>query len=209
MPDYQKQLDQLAQTITAIFDEKERARESAYLLHRQIIKLSGNAIKCMHRRDFQKAEQLLAEAGEAVSSLAQLGSTHPDVFYGGFVQSAQKEYVEAQVFYAIISSKPLPDMNALQVEPAPYLNGAGEAVGELRRFVLDNLRQGIFDSLDDILRMMDDIHCMLASMDYPDALTLGLRRTADVARSLIERTRGDLTAAIRSQHLEEALRKHE
>lgn len=206
MRDYHKQLEQIAQSVMAVFDEKERIREEAYLLHRQVIKLSGNSIKSMHRRDFSKAEELLGEAGQAIASLSKLISTHPDVFYGGFVQSAQKEYAEARVFQAIISSKPIPAPGALHVDAPSYLNGLGEAVGELRRYILDCLRQGIFDALEDFLQVMDDIHYLLSTMDYPDALTLGLRRTADVARSLIEKTRGDLTTALQSRHLENALK---
>lgn len=206
--DYQGQLEQLSQKALALFDDKEKAREHSLSLHRHIIKLSGNSIKSMHRNDFEKADALLTEAREAIDSLSELLRTHPDVYHGGFVQNAQKEYAEARSFQAVILSRPLPTMDELKVDIAPYLNGLGEAIGELRRYVLDNLRKGRFDTVEKTLQIMDDIYYVLCAIDYPDALTLGLRRTADVARSLVEKTRGDLTTALQQRRLEEALRNH-
>lgn len=205
--DYQPQLEQLSQNALTFFEEKEKTRELSLSLHRQIIKLSGNAIKMMHRGDFDKAEGLLGEAREAVDSLSKILGSHPDIYYGGFIQSAQKEYAEARCFQSVILSKPLPTANALHVDFAPYLNGLGEAIGELRRYVLDNLRRGDFERVEPILQIMDDLYYVLTAVDYPDALTQGLRRTADIARSLVEKTRGDLTTALQQRRLEQALKQ--
>ena len=208
MVDYQRQLEQISQKAIALFDEKEKAREHSLSLHRQIIKLSGNAIKLMHRGEFEEADKLLAQAQAFIESLSSLLHTHPDVFYGGFVQNAQKEYTEARSFQAIILSKPIPSMEELKVDIAPYLNGLGEAIGELRRYVLDSLRNGNFETIENTLQIMDEIYYVLCAIDYPDALTLGLRRTADIARSLVEKTRGDLTTSLQQKRLEEALKNH-
>lgn len=204
--DYQSQIEQISQKSLAFFEEKEKTRESCLSLHRQIIKLSGNAIKLMHRGDFDSAEKLLEEARDSIHALSKTLEKHPDVYYGGFIQSAQKEYAEARFFQSIILSKPLPSAESLRVDVAPYLNGLGEAIGELRRYVLDNLRRGEFEHVEQILRIMDDLYYVLTAVDYPDALTLGLRRTADVARSLVEKTRGDLTTALQQRRLEQALK---
>lgn len=206
--DYQSQLEQLSQMTLASFEEKEKARELSLSLHRQIIKLSGNAIKLMHRKDFERAETLLTEAKEAINSFSSLLTTHPEVYFGGFIQTAQKEYTEARTFQAIILSKPIPTLKELHVDLAPYLNGLGEAIGELRRYVLDSLRSGSFDQVEKVLQTMDDLYYVLVAVDYPDALTLGLRRTADVARSLVEKTRGDLTTALQQKRLEQALKAY-
>lgn len=204
--DYQNQLEQLSRKAIALFEEKEKAREFSLSLHRQIIKLSGTAIKLMHRKDFDKAESLLGEARDAVNSLSTVLSTHPDVYFGGYIQSAQKEYAEARTFQAVILSKPIPLHEDLHVDLAPYLNGLGEAIGELRRYVLDNLRSGHFDPGEKTLQIMDDMYYVLMGIDYPDALTQGLRRTTDVSRSLIEKTRGELTTALQQRRLEQALK---
>lgn len=204
--DYQAELEKLSRDTLAVFEEKEKARERSLSLHRQIIKLSGNAIKLMHRGDSAKAQELLNEARSAIESLATLSSTHPDVYHGGFIQSAQKEFAEASSFQAIINSKPIPTAKELHVDLAPYLNGLGEAIGELRRYILDQLRNGRVDPGESYLRIMDDIYYVLMAIDYPDALTQGLRRTCDVARSLIEKTRGELTTALEQRRLEAALK---
>ncbi|MCL4512999.1 MAG: hypothetical protein M1421_03185 [Candidatus Eremiobacteraeota bacterium] len=208
LTDYQSQLELLSQKTSILFDEKEKARENSFTLHRQIIKLCGNSIKLMHRGELEKAETYLNHAKEAFQSLSPVLSAHPDIFYGGFIQSAQKEYAEARCYQAIILSKPIPTIEELQVDLAPYLNGLGEAIGELRRHILDHLRQGDFTRVEEFLKIMDEIYYMLNAIDYPDALTLGLRRTCDVARSLVEKTRGDLTNALQQKRLEEALKNH-
>ena len=131
------------------------------------------------------------------------------MYYAGFVQDAQKEYAEASITCALIAGRELPQPGALEVGYAPYLNGMGEAIGELRRRLLDLLRHGEVLRCESILQQMDDMYGVLVTMDYPDGMTGGLRRTTDVARSIIEKTRGDLTVAIRQQQLESTLREFE
>jgi translin len=130
---------------------------------------------------------------------------HQDIFYAGFVQDAQKEYAEAATFTALAQNRPLPLARELAIDWAPYLNGLGETVGELRRYILDQLRQGNYGTCEALLRSMDDIYALLISIDYPDAITGGLRRTTDAARGILEKTRGDLTIAVSQAQLQKVM----
>jgi len=129
----------------------------------------------------------------------------PDIFYAGFVQDAQKEYAEAATFVAITQNRPLPEAEELGIGWAPYLNGLGEMVGELRRYVLDQLRRGNINQGEVFLRHMDDVYALLTTVDFPDAITLGLRRTTDSTRGILEKTRGDLTVAVSQAQLEQRM----
>ncbi|MDP1546032.1 MAG: hypothetical protein Q8L87_08420, partial [Anaerolineales bacterium] len=130
---------------------------------------------------------------------------HPDLYYTGYTQDALKEFVEANVTCALIRSEPLQTPEELVVEPATYLNGLAEVVGELRRRTLDILRHGYSREAERLLGYMDDIYSILVTMDYPDAITNGLRRQTDLARGIIEKTRGDITFSLRGEHLEQAI----
>lgn len=200
-------LEDIAGVIRASLDEKYRAREMGLILSRGVIRDSANAIRAVHRAEFDGAEKLLSKAREALREIDEALENHPDIYYAGFVQDAQKEYAEASITCALIAGHDVPDPSTLQVDYAPYLNGMGEAIGELRRYLLDALRRGEFEGCEEILQDMDDIYSLLVTMDYPDAMTGGLRRTTDVARSILEKTRGDLTIASRQKQLE--LKLHE
>jgi translin len=132
----------------------------------------------------------------------------PDIYYAGFLQDAEKEYAEARGTFALINDKELPVPEELRIGDAPYLNGLAEAIGELRRHVLDIMRHGNLERGEQLLAAMDDIYYVLVSMDYPDAMTGGLRRTTDVARSIMERTRGDLSLTIVQQGLTDTIAEH-
>ncbi|MFQ5814395.1 MAG: haloacid dehalogenase, partial [Anaerolineae bacterium] len=131
------------------------------------------------------------------------------LYYAGYTQDALKELAEASITYALITDEPLPDPDDLEIEYAPYLNGLGEAVGEMRRYVLDIIRRGQTERAEEMLSAMDDIYAVLVTMDFPDAITRRLRRTTDMVRGVLERTRGDLTMAMRQDKLQEALRAFE
>ncbi len=130
---------------------------------------------------------------------------HQDIFYAGFVQDAQKEFAEAATFMAFAQNRPLPLPSDLSIDWAPYLNGLGEAIGELRRYVLDQLRRSNFEHSEIVLRYMDDIYALLITIDFPDAITGGLRRTTDAARGILEKTRGDLTIAVGQAQLQRTM----
>jgi len=148
------------------------------------------------------------EARAAIDEGLDAVADHPDIRFAGYLQDAQKEYAEARITESIVARTDVPTPKDLDVEDAPYLNGMAEAIGEGRRHVLDLLRVGRVAQGEDVLGVMDDLYAVLVTMDYPDAITGNLRRSTDVARSLIEKTRGDVSVARVSQDLHDALDRH-
>ncbi|MBM3460611.1 MAG: haloacid dehalogenase [Armatimonadetes bacterium] len=186
-------LDEISTAIRTRFDGAERARERSLTLHREAIRQSGLAIRAVHRHEYEEAERMIARVAEQMAELYAAVEGYPQLLFTGFVQDAQKEYAEASLTLALVRGRVLPSPETLRVEDATWLNGLGEAVGELRRYILDMLRHDDATPAEALLERMDEIYYVLVSMDYPDALTRGLRRTTDVARGIIEKTRGDLT----------------
>ena len=184
---------------------KHAARERALPKSRTAIRYCANSIRATHRQEVRVATELLAQASVLLAEMALDLRDHLDIFYAGFVQDAQKEYAEAATFAAITQNHPLPLADELSIDWAPYLNGLGEAVGELRRYVLDQLRRGNIESCETFLRYMDDIYALLTTIDFPDAITGGLRRTTDAARGVLEKTRGDLTIAVGQAQLQHVM----
>ena len=189
------ELHTLGQGAQEYLATKHAARERALPKSRAAIRLCANAIRAAHRNEFDQVARLLTEAGGLLHDMDIDLHDHLDIFYAGFVADAQKEYAEASLTAALIQRKPLPLPGELGVEWAPYLNGMGEATGELRRYLLDRMRLGKLDGCEDILADMDDIYSLLITLDFPDAITNNLRRTTDASRGIIEKTRGDLTTA--------------
>lgn len=202
-------LDEIERWARSEFETRNAAREQALARSRELTRTCANTIRAVHRRDFEQARTLLAAAKALSDGLTEDLAPYPDLFYTGYVQDAQKEYVEANATLSLVSGSPMPPPEELGVAAAPFLNGLAETVGELRRFVLDKLRRGELDGTDALLQTMDDIYGLLVTIDYPDALTGGLRRTTDAARGILERTRGDLTFALRQQELETSLARVE
>ena len=139
---------------------------------------------------------------------AAVRESDPDVYFAGFLQDAQKEYAESRLTEALVAGGELPSPDDLDVELAPYLNGMSESIGEGRRAILDLLRKGEIEESERILSVMEDMYYVLVSMDFPDAITGGLRRSTDVARAIMERTRGDLSVTLVQRRLQEALERH-
>lgn len=202
-------LDAIGERIRDNFEAKYAAREQALRLAREIIQASATAIRAIHRSEFPEAQARIEKAGAALDEAKVVLAEHPDIFYAGFIHDAAKEYAEASLTYAIVLGQPLPEPEALGVAYASYLNALGEAAGELRRRLLDQLRHGEVERCERLLDAMDDIYSLLVTMDYPDAMTGGLRRTTDVTRGILEKTRGDFTAAARQRDLEVTLRNFE
>ncbi|HET9979806.1 MAG TPA: hypothetical protein VFQ32_05145 [Ktedonobacterales bacterium] len=189
---------------------KFTAREKALPKSRAAIRLCANAIRAAHRGEFAQSDKLLTEAGGLLRDMALDLREHQDIFYAGFVADAQKEYTEAALTSALMQRQPPPTPDVLGVEWAPYLNGLGEAVGELRRYILDRMRQGRLEGCEELLADMDEIYSQLITLDYPDAITGNLRRTTDAVRGILEKTRGDLTLAVSQERLNAAMnRVHE
>lgn len=198
-------LDNIRDVLRGNLDAKFDAREHGLPLCRKAIRLSANSIRAIHRGEDQEAQRLLDEAHLLLDEAAAVMSSHPDVRYAGFYHDASKEYAEARLTHALVFDKPLPTPEEIGVEAPAYLNGMGEAIGEMRRHILDLMRRGDLGRSEALLAAMDEIYYLLITMDYPDAMTGGLRRTTDVARSIIERTRGDLSTTIIQQGLKNAL----
>jgi len=200
-------LSEIAEKVREHFGAKHRAREQALALCREVIRLSANAIRCVHRQDFAAAEELIGRARANLSQADEGLAGHRDIFHAGFVHDAQKEYAEASLTLAFVGGRPLPSPADLGVMGAAYLNGLGETVGELRRHLLDSLRSGDIEHCEDCLAAMGDIYDILVTMDYPEAITAGLRRTTDSIRGILERTRGDFTMAAVQRGLEGKLER--
>jgi len=198
-------LPEIADSVRAYLDAKHQAREHALPLTREVVRLSANAIRNVHRANFDVADELLAKAKANLEQTEASLRDHRDIFYAGFVHDAQKEFAEAHTTLALIAGRPLPTPEALGVMGAAYLNGIGETVGELRRHLLDVLRSGDIQHCEEVLDAMGEIYGVLVTMDYPEAVTAGLRRTADAMRGILERTRGDFTMAATQHRLEAKL----
>lgn len=201
-----QKLDEIAERIRVAFDARTLARDHALSQSRTLTRHCAQAIRAIHRDERELAEQELAAARQIVeTTLADL-SAYPDLYHAGYTQDAFKEYAEAAIVVALLTDQLLPEPEELGLEYATYLRGLAEANGELRRRCLDILRTGYSQDAERLLEYMDDIFAVLVTMDYPDAITGGLRRLTDIARSINERTRGDLTLNINQAHLEQSLR---
>jgi len=205
MTDVSKSLDPIMERVREEFAAKNAAREAALPLCRDAIRFSANAIRAAHRAEYDTAEDLAQKARAQLERAAQALEGHPDLFYAGFVHDAQKEYAEAEITIALVAGREFPTPERLQVELPAFLNGMGEAVGELRRHLLDTLRAGDVARCEEWLRAMDDMYAVLVTVDYPDAMTAGLRRTTDNVRGILEKTRGDLTLSAQQRRLEQRL----
>lgn len=198
-------LESIAEQIRHDFDVRTAARDKALATARQLTRACSLAIRAAHRLETDGMAGQLSEARSLADALRAELQNHPDLYYAGYTQDALKEFVEANATCALIQNQPLPTPGELGVGGATYLNGLAEVVGELRRRTLDILRHGYSQEAERLLGLMDDIYGVLVSMDYPDAITSGLRRQTDVARSIIEKTRGDITFSLRGEHLEQAI----
>ncbi len=204
MPDTSP-LDRVIPRIIENFAAKNAAREQGLSASRSVIRLSANAIRAVHRGEFDRARELLDEARAIRDAAVEALKDHADIYHAGFLHDAQKEYAEARTTLALLSGQPLPEPEDLGVEYPAYLNGIAEAVGEMRRMLLDRLRRGEYDGCEEILEAMDDIYSVLVTIDFPDAMTGGLRRTTDATRGILEKTRGDLTMAMLQRQVIDAM----
>lgn len=198
-------LEGIADKIRQDFDRRTASRDGALAQARQLTRACSLAIRAVHREDSASMQEQLNAARRLSQTLIDGLQQHPDLYYAGYTQDALKEYVEANVTCALIQDRPLPAPEELGVTGFTYLNGLAEVVGELRRKTLDILRHGYSQEAERLLTIMDDIYAVLVTMDYPDAITNGLRRQTDLARGIIEKTRGDMTFSLRGEHLEQAM----
>lgn len=197
-----------ARHVSAILDHFEglnSVRDRALNEGRQIIRLSANTVRAIHRGELDAAREELTKARELLTDLSQSLQPYGAIYWAGYVQDAKKEFAEANLTLAIVESTPLPSPAELGVEDAAYLNAMAEAASELRRLILDLLRGEDLARAEHLLTVMDDIYSLLVTVDFPDAITGGLRRTTDQLRAVLERTRGDVTVTLNQRRLERVL----
>ncbi len=198
-------LPDIAENIHRDFQTRTEKRDQALLHARQVTRLAAQSIRAAHRDEHDNAQENHQKAGELVSILKQSLLDYPDLYHAGYTQDAIKEYVEARITHALILNQALPSPDDLGVESATYLKGLAEVPGELRRRCLDILRQGYSEEAERLLTCMDEIYAILVTMDYPDAITQGLRRQTDLVRGILERTRGDLTLSLREEQVKRSI----
>jgi translin len=203
------QLEEIAERIHESFEARTTARDTALAHARTLTRHCANAIRAIHREENELAQSHIQEGRQLVDALRNNLAENPDLYYAGYTQDALKEFAEANIVFALINDHPLPSPQDLSLENATYLQGLAEAVGELRRRCLDILLHGHSEEAERLLVHMDDIYSILVTMDYPDAITGGLRRLTDIVRGITERTRGDMTISLRQEHLEQSLRRFE
>jgi len=196
------EIGDVGRSARGVLDEKHRARETTLGASRRTIQACAAAIRAVHRGEFDVAQERITEASALLGEADAEVAAHPDVRHGGYLHDAKKEFAEANLTLAFVRGDPLPTPEALRVETPAYLNGMAEAASELRRHLLDCLRAGRLQRAEGLLGVMDDVYGLLVTVDYPDALTGGLRRTTDALRAVLERSRGDLTTTIVADRLQ-------
>ena len=203
------QLTAIVERTRAELTAKNDVRDATLQRSRELIRYCAHSIRATHRGEFDRASELLATARAAAAEMTTDLQDHPDLFYTGYTLDALKELTEAHVSFAWITGKPLPEPEELGVPLPVYLKGVGEAVAEMRRHVLNLIRRGEVAQGEPFLQLMDEAYSLLMTVDFPDAITRGLRRISDMVRGVVERTRGDLTVAMRQERLQEALQAFE
>lgn len=198
-------LDAVVASIRGRLDLAHAARETALPACRRVIRAAGSSIRAVHRLDPSAAAALADESEAALREAQRAVADHPSVAHAGFLHDAEKEYAEARLVAALVSGESLPGPDALQVDATSWMRGLAEAASELRRHLLDRLRDGDLERGEALLGAMDDVYAALVVVDYPDALTNGLRRTLDALRAVLERTRGDVTTTVLQTRLQLAL----
>ena len=205
--DRRAEIAAIGERARATFEEKHRAREVTISASRLAIQACAASIRATHRGEYDAAEKLAREARDHVSTADAALAGHADVRSSGPLKDAKKELAEAWCTLALVRQDPLPSPEDIAVDVAPYCNGLAEAASELRRQLLDRLRAGELDRAEELMSAMDEIYSLLVTIDYPDGVTGGLRRTTDALRAVLERTRGDLTTAMVAARLQGAIER--
>jgi translin len=200
-------LAEIGQTLLARLDASNQSRDRALNEGRQVVRMAANAIRALHRGELDSARATLEDAEAMLSALLDSLDDASGIRWAGYVQDAMKEYAEAHLALAFVTSESIPAPESLKIDDAPYLNALAESASELRRLTLDSLRAGRFPEAERLLAIMDEVYDYLVTVDYPDGLTGGLRRTTDALRAVLERTRGDLTLTGAQDRLHAALER--
>jgi len=206
---YSDELAEISEQAVQRLGLRNQAREQALPASREVIRFSANAIRAVHRGEFDEASKLLERAARRLKDTEPIRQEAPEIYFAGFMTDARKEFTEAHVTLAVLSGQSLPKPQDLGVEPSTYLNGMAEVIGEVRRYILDSLRRDSFEGCQEFMDLMDEIYSILVTVDFPEAVTGGLRHSTDQMRGVLERTRGDLTMALRQHKLEAQLAQWE
>ena len=206
---YSVYLSAIGASVIEELAERNRDREQALSISREVIRFSANAIRAVHRGAFEDARELISKGAVRLSDADHIATSSPSIFNAGFMNDARKEFTEANVTLAVISGSDIPSINDLKVDAAAYINGMAEVIGELRRYILDALRRDAVDGCQEFMDIMDEMYSVLVTIDFPEGVTSGLRHNTDAMRGVLERTRGDLTMALRQHSLEARLAEWE
>jgi len=207
MSELTNNLDTIADQLRLNLSTIDAAREKVLPLSRDVIRHCSRAIRAMHRQEFDQAKELLQSARNLLGEAQKTVADYAELNHAGFILDAQKEFAEGSITLALVTKQQLPSPDELGICSAAYLNGLGETIGELRRYLLNDMRKGDISKGEELLNAMDDIYNTLVTMDFPDTVTGGLRRTTDMVRGVLERTRSDLTLVITQKNLENRLEK--
>ncbi|MDD5190314.1 MAG: haloacid dehalogenase [Dehalococcoidales bacterium] len=202
-----KTLDVIADSIRKDLTAKDTARERILPLCREAIRYCSLSIRALHRQEMKEAHKMLKKARELLDEAEEALADGGETIRANIILDSQKEYAEGCITLSLVEGKQPPSPQEIGVEPVAYLHGMGDAVGELRRYLMDGLRKGDLSRGEELLGDMDDIYNILVTMDFPDAVTNGLRRITDMVRGVLEKTRSDLTLTIRQKELEDRLDK--
>jgi translin len=202
---YTDSFAKLSDAALQAFGQRHDARERGLRISRQVIRLSANAIRAVHRGEFRLAKDLIAEGKSSLMESIPFLQTNPEIYHAGFLVDARKEFSEANITLALLSGDSLPQPDDIGVDVAAYLKGLGDAAGEMRRYILDSLRKDHWERCEEIMEVLDELYSLLTTIDFPEGVTGGLRRSTDMVRGTLERTRGDFTMALRQRSLEKKL----
>ena len=202
---YREILSSIGATVIEELTDRNRDREQALSVSREVIRFSANAIRAVHRGEFEDARELIGRGEARLKEADHIKFANPSIFNAGFMNDARKEFTEANITLAVISGSDIPSIYDLKVDAGAYINGMAEVIGELRRYILDALRRNAVDGCQEFMDIMDEMYSVLVTIDFPEGVTSGLRRNTDAMRGVLERTRGDLTMALRQHSLEARL----
>ena len=206
---YREVLSLIGATVIEELAERNRDREQALSVSREVIRFSANAIRAVHRGEFEDARELIGKGETRLKDADHIAISSPSIFNAGFMNDARKEFTEANITLAVISGSDIPSIYDLKVDAGAYINGMAEVIGELRRYILDALRRNAVDGCQEFMDIMDEMYSVLVTIDFPEGVTSGLRHNTDAMRGVLERTRGDLTMALRQHSLEARLAEWE
>ena len=199
---YAEILSEIAAEAIEQFTVRNGYREQALAISREVIRFSANAIRAIHRGQFDEAQELIGRAAARLKETEDMRKDNPEIYFAGFLADARKEFSEANITLAVISGGGIPRHTDLGIDSSAFLNGMAEVIGEVRRYILDALRRDSFEGCQDMMDVMDEIYSILVTVDFPEGVTGGLRHSTDQMRGVLERTRGDLTMALRQSKLE-------